>query len=514
MNKTTSLAKEVTVFFLILTFAFGIAVRVLPLLRVDFPLVDGGMFYSMIKDLQAANFSLPIFTTYNNAQIPFAYPPLGFYLAGILNSLTNMSILHLLQWLPVCITILIIPLFYYFANQILGSEPRAALATLIFALTPNSYWWNIVGGGLTRSLGTLFFATTILCVHQMYQRRTKIWVVAAIISAAGSVLSHPAWAFYSVVASILLWWFYGRDRQGILYSMIVGLSVLILTSPWWFTVIQSHGIGALLNAGAMAKSRLLFWTVFFALSFTGEYAPVIAILGMLGLFIHLARKDYFLAAWVLLTLFVDPRGGLPAVVFPFSMMASTALTDGVSLQLANTGIDWMDALKNNSGRIFFGFFILLFVYNAYQISNTLSFQVLGAEERKAIEWAKTNTGVDEKFLILDEQGNPLLSPLTEWFPALAQRRSIATIQGTEWLPEERHYNKLYTAITDIHQCLYQDVECLREFQDELPDDYDYIMLSAKQQNRKNILPLFISLSQNSKFMLVYTSPTIYIFTTP
>lgn len=514
MKKNSSHTKDVTGFFFILTVVFGIAVRIFPLLRVDFPLVDGGMFYSMIKDLQATNFSLPVFTTYNNAQIPFAYPPLGFYLAGILNSLTNISILHILQWMPVSITILTIPVFYYFAKALLGSEPRAALATLIFALTPNSYWWTIVGGGLTRSLGTLFFTTTILCVHQMYQRRTKVWVVAAIISAAGSVLSHPAWALYSVIASILLWWFNGRDRQGILYSAVVGLSVLVLTSPWWFTVIQDHGVETLLSAGAMAKSRLLFWTVFFALSFTGEYAPVIAVLGMLGFFIHLSRKDYFLVAWVLLTLFVDPRGGLPAVIFPFSIMAMTALADGISLQFPNSGADWMNALKNNSGRIFFGFFILLFVYNAYQISNTLSFQFLGAEERKAIEWVKTNTGVDENFLILDEQGNPLLSPLTEWFPALAERRSVATIQGTEWLPEERHYNQIYTAITDIHQCLYQGVDCLSQFQGGLPDGYDYIVLSAKQQSGKNNLPLFISLSQNSEFTLVYTSPAIYIFKAP
>jgi hypothetical protein len=521
INKTSSHAKDVTGFFLILTFVFGIGVRILPLLRVDFPLVDGGMFYTMIKDLQAASFSLPVFTTYNNAHIPFAYPPLGFYLAGILNSATNISILHILQWLPVIVTILNIPLFYYFAKQMLGSEPRASLATLIFALTPNSYWWNIVGGGLTRSLGALFFTATILSVHQMYQRRTKVWVVAAIVSAAGSVLSHPAWALHSVIASILLWWFYGRDKQGSLYSIIVGLGVVVLTSPWWVTVIQNHGIGALLNASTVTNSRLLFWTVFFALSFTGEYAPVIAVFGLVGLFMYLARKDYFLVAWVLLCLFVDPRGGLPVVTFPFSIMAVTALADGIASRLStvNAGSSspdgWMDSLKFNSGRLFFGFFILLFVYNAYKVSNTLSFQVLGVEERKAIEWAKTNTDADENFLILDEQGNPLLSPLTEWFPALAERRSIATIQGTEWLSEKRHYNELYATITDIHQCLYQDVDCLYKFQDGLPDGYEYIMLSSKRQSgNKSQLPLLVSLSENSDFTLVYNSQNIFIFQAP
>ncbi|MBE0672287.1 MAG: hypothetical protein IH588_17060 [Anaerolineales bacterium] len=519
MNKASAYSKDVTGFFLILTFVFGIAVRVIPLLRVDFPLVDGGMFYSMIKDLRAANFSLPEFTTYNNAQIPFAYPLLAFYLAGILNATTNISILKILQWLPGVVTILNIPLFYYFSKQILKSEARAALATLIFSLTPNSYWWNIVGGGLTRSLGALLFTATLVCTYQMYQHKTKAWVAAAIVSAAGSVLSHPAWALQSVVAFILLWWFFGRDKQGTIYSVIVGLGVLVLTSPWWAAVISNHGIGTLLNASTVTHSRLLFWTVFFALSFTGEYAPVIAVFGMIGFFLHLARKDYFLIAWALLCLFVDPRGGLPAAVFPFSIMAATSFADGVATRLSNTNVDssptehWMEALKLNSGRLFFGFFILLFLYNAYQVSDRLSHQVLSAEERKAIEWAKANTELDERFLILDEEGNPLLSPLTEWFPALAERRSVATIQGTEWLPGEENYNELYGAVTDIHQCLYQDVNCLLKLQDELPDDYEYILLSGKQQNASGH-PLLASLKETPSFTLVYASPTISIFKVP
>jgi len=516
--KTTSYAKDVTSFFLILTFVFGVTVRVFPLLKLDFPLVDGGMFYTMIKDLLAAKFSLPTFTTYNQAQIPFAYPPLAFYIAGLLTSIFNISILNILRWQPVIITILNIPLFYFFSKKFLDSEPRAALATIIFALTPNSYWWNIVGGGLTRSLGTLFFTATILCVHQMYQRRTKAWALAAIISAAGTVLSHPAWTLHAIIASMLLFCFFGKDKRGITLSVVVALGVLVLTSPWWMTVLQHHGLTALVNASQVTHSRLLFWTVFFALSFTGEYTPVIAVFGVIGFFMYVAKKDYFLIMWVLLCLFIDPRGGLPVSIFPFSIMAVTVFADGIAPRLLSTNTEirsldpWMDALKTVGGRLFFGFFILIFTYNAFQVSNTLSYQVLGAEEIKAINWARENTGSRSRFLIFDEQDNPLLSPLTEWFPALAERRSVATIQGTEWLTENKYYNEQYSVITDIHQCLYRDVECLYELQDDLSDQYDYIMLSGdRQKENGNHLPLFASLSESPDFALVYTSPNIFIF---
>ena len=152
----TAHSKDVSKFFLILTAFFGLYVRLFPVFKANFPLVDGGMFYAMIKDLQASRFVLPVFTSYNQAEIPFAYPPLALYIAGLVNAVTGISLLDIIKWQPAILSILIIPFFYYFVKQVLNSEPKAALATLIFALTPNSYWWNIVGGGLTRSMGTLF----------------------------------------------------------------------------------------------------------------------------------------------------------------------------------------------------------------------------------------------------------------------------------------------------------------------------------------------------------------------
>lgn len=510
MKKTYSYEKDVTGFFLLLAFVFGAAVRFFPPARVDFPLVDGGMFYAMIGDLQASNFSLPVFTSYNRAEIPFAYPPLGFYIAGFLNSWTGISTLNILHWLPAFITLLNIPLFYFFAKQLVDATPKAALATLIFSLTPNSYWWNIVGGGLTRSLGTLFFTATVLSFYRMYRVKSKAWIVLSVLSAAGAVLSHPAWMLQSVVAVVALWYFFGRDRQGVLYSGVVALGVLLLTSFWWLPVIQHHGIAAFFNATQGTYSRLRFWTVFFTLSFTDEYTPVIAVFALSGLFIHLARRDYFLPVWILLALFIEPRGGIPAVIFPFAIMAATALADGIASRLispTSSADDWIESLKFNSGKLFFGFFILLFVYGAFQVSNTLSLQVLSAEERKAIQWVRSHTNPADRFLILDQQPNPLHSALTEWFPALAERRSVATIQGTEWLAGEKNYVNYYDAIAEVQGCLYQNFECVDKMKGDLPDDYDYILLSVKGGKS----PLGNSLSARSDFALAYSSEAIQIF---
>lgn len=509
---TTAQSKDVSRFFLILTAFFGLYVRLFPLFKVDFPLVDGGMFYTMIKDLQASHFALPIFTTYNQAEIPFAYPPLAFYVAGFVNATTGISLLDIIKWLPVTISILTLPFFYYFVKLALNSEPKAALATLIFALTPNSYWWNIVGGGLTRSMGALFFIITAISAYQMYREKKAIWVIATILSGACVVLSHLAWALQSAAVILLLWFFWGRNKQGIINSAIVVTGILLITSPWWMSILQHHGITAFYQAGQVTHSRWLFWTILFALSFTGEYTTVIAVFALIGFFIHLAKKDYFLPFWAILCLIVDPRGGIPASIFPFTILAMGAITDGIAPQLFDVKIvaenadSWTQSLNRKIGRLFFGFFIILFLYAAYGVSNTLSYQALGAEEFEAINWVESNTDVADRFLILDEQGNPLLSPLTEWFPALTDRRSIATIQGTEWLGGDKHYNKQYPIITSLHQCLYKDVNCLYDLHDKMTDKYGFIIVSSRNQ-----IPLLNSLENNPDFKLVYSSPTIKIF---
>jgi len=61
-------------------------VRLAITLRSDFPLNDGGLFFSMARDLKRAHYALPGEKSYNGADLPFAYPPLGIYLAALADS--------------------------------------------------------------------------------------------------------------------------------------------------------------------------------------------------------------------------------------------------------------------------------------------------------------------------------------------------------------------------------------------------------------------------------------------
>ncbi len=134
------------------TFVGGL-IRLWFVLQSDFPLNDGGMFYLMTQELERAGYRLPACTAYNGAGIPFAYPPLGLYLAGLTADLGHWPLVDVFRFLPLAFSVLAIPAFYGLAGALLADEQQAAVAVFAFVLLPNSFTWQIMGGGVTRAPG-------------------------------------------------------------------------------------------------------------------------------------------------------------------------------------------------------------------------------------------------------------------------------------------------------------------------------------------------------------------------
>src|SRR5688572_22420328 len=113
---------------LLLAVAAGVVVRAVHVLSAPFPLNDGGLFFAMVRDLQRADYLLPPFTSYNAADIPFAYPPLGFYLAGLLEQLTPLDLVDVFRWLPLAATSLTIVACWLLARELLPSRTAVVAA--------------------------------------------------------------------------------------------------------------------------------------------------------------------------------------------------------------------------------------------------------------------------------------------------------------------------------------------------------------------------------------------------
>ena len=180
------------IIFGILVFALGIAVRVNFVAGSQYPLNDGGLFYRMTEELLNNNFFLPKFSLYNHANIPFAYPPLAFYLIGITHKIFGVSLLALFKYFPLIMSCLSIPIFYLLARRFFENRIYRLLALYLFVTLPRSFEWFVMGGGATRSLGFFFAMLSIYFLWGAFEdNKFDLKLIAGSLFSALTILSHP-----------------------------------------------------------------------------------------------------------------------------------------------------------------------------------------------------------------------------------------------------------------------------------------------------------------------------------
>jgi len=500
--------------FLLLLFAalFGAYVRLFAVARAGFPLLDGGLFYAMTGDLLANNFRLPLVTSYNHLNIPFAYPPLPLYLAGFIHVLTRVDLLEIFRWLPVTFSLLTLPAFFLLAREMLESPAQAALATFIFALLPRSYDWIVMGGGVTRAPAALFLILFLWACYRAFCR--KSWGASAWAAVFGGLvlLSHPERALHAAAAGLLFWLWLEHSRSGALRALAIGGGVLLVSTPWWVTGLLRYGGETLLLAAQAVGPRWLFWAPLLQLDFTDESAPLVALLAMLGAFAGWKRGKDLLAVWFVLAFLVDPRSAPHVIAIQVALLAAIGLTDVLFPALERFSAGWLEALEKTPGRVFFGYVLVVMLFNAQWNLLQIGNYVLTKADRQAIEWAAAETPPGSRFLVLDWQETPMLSPLLEWFPALSGRMNVVTIQGREWLSGAAHFTARMETYPDLYACHYEVADCLTTWAAQNGETFDYVYLSLLTPNgERRLSRLSDSLRASAEYQLFYETPELLIF---
>ena len=501
---------ERDIFFVALLTILGLAVRLSASLSASFPLNDGGLFYQMIVDLQNNNFILPAVTTYNFAEIPFAYPPFAFYIYGLLSA-SGIPLLKLMQFLPAIITTLTIPAFYFFAKDVLANKQQALFSTMAFTLLPRTFDWLIMGGGVTRSLGFLF---AVLAIHQSYLLFTnpssRSLLLATLFS--GLVVStHPEAAVHTAIAAVFIFVWKDRTFQGITRATTVAFGTLILSAPWWLTVLIRHGIAPLQAAQIAARENSVDFVlrIFTLIKFdlTDEpFMQFLAVLGLIGIFILLAQRKPALPIWFTLIALIEPRGGTLYMMLPLAMFAGITFDQAI-----------LPILKPQNGNFhtwawnfFIGFFLLYGMINASVTASNITRQLtLTSSDLEAFAWVKANTPPKSQFVLIT-QGQPLNDSTSEWFPVLAKRHSLATIFGYEWV-NDGLFGKRVEKYQKLQDCIMQDTTCLNQWALAFNEDITYIYLRNNGEQTSTQTPLFMHLNNATDFINVYTAENIIIF---
>jgi hypothetical protein len=295
------------------------------------------------------------------------------------------------------------------------------------------------------------------------------------------------------------------------HGLLGGALIAAISAPWWVTILARHGIGPFLAVAAAARDATsvdlparIFLT--FQFNFTEEpYLPIVAVLGMLGLFSELIRRGPLLPIWTAAPLFFEPRSAPPFIVIPLAMLAGIGLVEVV----------WpaLNRLPREPSRLatvaLRGFLAYIFTYllvaaylTAAFISNSLSLQ---AADQAALAWVRADTPADSQFVLLTG-GSAFSDPLADWFPALAQRKSLDTVFGQEWVPavsirrEIEQYNQ-------VQECLQEEVDCLAAWAKTKGSDFTYVLIPRK------VSPSLLlgSLQHSANYALAYQNEAVLIF---
>jgi len=509
--------KRSTIFVLGLALLLGFYVRLSSVLAAGYPVNDGGMFYSMTVDLQNNHYLLPATASYNGAGIPFAYPPLAFYLAALLSNLGGWNLIDVFRILPAIISMAALPGLYLLARDLLKSEAQAAIACLIFALTPGAFFWLIMGGGITRGLGLAFALMTLHEAYLMYDKREIRYALATALFAAGTVLSHPEMAVHTVASALLLFIFWGRSKRGFWLSVLTAGLTFLLTAPWWVSLLQNHGVGPVVAAMQTGQHSLDEAAPFFLLNFSQETSlTIIGCLALIGLFLSLSQKNTFLVSWLVIIYVSEPRSASLYILPLFSMFAALSLHQIVfpGLQPEKPrpaeNAKWAQALlASGVTKLVFAFLLAYLLLVAMSISAYEgSSMVLGKNDIQAIAWVKQNVPTNSRFLILTGE-MPMTDTLSEWFPALTGRVSLATVQGYEWMAAGRLFTKL-AQYDDLQACLNHEVSCVRDWSEKTAQEFDYIIIRPNATS-KTVYMLKTALDRSSDFQAVFDQPGISIF---
>jgi hypothetical protein len=511
----------VPLIFVCLAVVIGSFIRLAFMFGESFPLNDGGMFYTMTRDLIANGFEVPAFTTYNNLSIPFAYPPLQFYVAGLLSTLFKWELLDIFRLLPAIVCCMTIPAFFLLARELLHNDLHTSLATLIFAFIPASFDWLIMGGGITRAPAFLFALLALTCIYKLYTLSQKRYIFLSALLASLAVLSHPETALHTAASALMFFLFFGRNKAGIIRSLIVAVLVLVFTAFWWLPVLVTHGLTPFLAAGSTGWHNILsVFNLLFANQLSEYQITPITVLYLIGLFIHLAQRKFFLPVWFFVIFIAEPRSAplflspVIAIFASYTLIQLMNLLNGLEKK-PGSETDLNILFSGTTGKILFAIFFAQWVFSAYAtVINLSQAYFLGEHEMQAFTWVRENTPYDSRFLVIT--GNaPLTDPASEWFPTLTGRTSQGTAQGHEWIMSDDFQAVLQRSL-DLQLCANQAPECLAAWSENNSLLYDYLFIeinTSRLNSSGESFPYVLSqlLLDSADYRALYNSDGIMVF---
>lgn len=477
-----------------LSVVLGALVRLPYFFAYDFALNDGALFTQMAEAIRSNGYVLPKAVEYNHTEIPLAYPPLAFYFVAFLTDLFGFDILKVVRYLPLVFNLLSICVFVVLAASLIKDKLILLYTSLFFPLIPRSYEWLIMGGGVTRSVGFFFVLIAAYQANRALSKSDLRPLIYCSLFLSTAALSHLEWGITGFVTVSLLILSRQFNQRSLLLIVALGASVLVVTSPWWVTVLNRHGLAPFLAASTTSEwdlSRLENIVLGLKIFDDGLGLPL-SILAVIGWLLSVSRKDWFLPVWLVAIFLTTPRHGPTAGAMPLAILASVGLVQFLIpslIQVATSAKSKFDSIEIAKAKPNYTFFqvppsyvvlpcvisvacLLLLTIN-YAKHTPLA--ALSGSERNAMTWIKDNTPSESRFILLSQSVSWEDDRVAEWFPILSQRRSLTTAQGLEWIPGDAFHSKV-GKIKEIKRTQALDTTSLAKYVESHYNTFKYVAI--------------------------------------
>jgi hypothetical protein len=368
---------------------------------------------------------MPEVTTYNAADIPFVYPPLGLYVAAILGELFGLSSLDAVRILAGALSLATVGTFALLALRLLPPV-AAGGAVFMYALLPHAYDPIVAGGGVTRGTGALLAMLAMWLAASPQGVNTRRAIGAGVLMGLAA-LAHPQTALYSATACTVVVYRPGALTPTVRRVVTMGVAAFLVTVPWLLLMASLHPLNVVLAPGyrwdpALGVFRLL------GLTFTGAgFTDVFLVVGVLGLAVEVMRRRWRLPLLLGCLIFAGEADFIAAV--PWSLLGGAAflfVLDGIgplvtrrdrTVRLAVAMVLVLAAVLSSIGSV---------------VDDTSRLQRVTDDQAAAMTWVRDEAEPGTRFIVAATVGWGA-DEISEWFPAVAERQSVATVQGSEWL---------------------------------------------------------------------------------
>jgi len=495
-----------------ITFIGLLILLVFNAVRFSLPMGYAGLYTLMVEQVIKKPWPVPTeVPLYGPGGIPFAYPPLGAYVAAGFVRLTGIPIFEYLRWAPPFLTLLALGLFYLFLREFYDDRDKAIVGVILAAIGSHLYVDHATAAGIIRGLALLLSAAGLAAFTASSRRSTVLneWTVASGVLLGLTLLTHLSYFGFALLGMTAVGFFSGGGPGSARFRrlLIVGIVCSIVSIPWVALIVtrygtlafvyasQTHGTFGIIQRASGNPLRVPVELLGWLANFGRDWGPrSLGGLGLVGIGYALLKRRWTLPVWLAIL------SSVLGETLRFEEILGAALAAGCLIDLV--------PLRATSGRkpVRFeslanvGFYAIVVGALAYQGAKAI-YQDEPSLSQPLIQvaaWVDSTTPDDSVVLML-----PNDHAVSEWTPYLTRRQLGVGHWGAEWTGKYAYQQALQDAISICSEL--QSLQCLLDWADELDPPPTHLII------RNSLSDLLSEARLDPDWVLVFENGDFSVF---